>query len=46
LFAPFHGAVEQYRLLEGRWDGPLALAFARLKALLGKPLESKSKGHL
>lgn len=29
LFAPFWPAVEQYKLLEGRWDSPLARAFAR-----------------
>jgi len=29
LFAPFWAAVEQYRLVEGRWDGPIAQALAR-----------------
>ena len=29
LFAPFWSAVAQYRLLEGRWHGPLAQAIAR-----------------
>lgn len=30
MFAPFADAVRQYRLLEGRWDGPIARALGRL----------------
>lgn len=29
MFAPFEDAVRQYRLIEGRWDGPIASALAR-----------------
>jgi monoamine oxidase len=29
LFAPFYGAVREYQLIEGRWDGPIAEAFGR-----------------
>jgi len=29
LFAPFWAEVEKYRLLDGRWSSPIALAFAR-----------------
>ena len=29
LFAPFYPAVRDYKLLEGRWDGPLAAALGR-----------------
>lgn len=29
LFAPFWPEVARYRLIEGRWDGPVARAFAR-----------------
>lgn len=29
LFAPFWETVGQYRLIEGRWDGPIARALAR-----------------
>jgi monoamine oxidase len=29
LFAPFWGAVAQYRLIEGRWSSPIARALAR-----------------
>ena len=39
-------ATMEAKLRERRTEYQLALAFARLKALLGKPLESKGKGHL
>jgi monoamine oxidase len=29
MFAPFADAVRQYRLIEGRWDGPIAEALGR-----------------
>ncbi len=29
FFAPFHGAVRDYALLEGRWDSPIAKALGR-----------------
>lgn len=29
LFVPFQDAVREYRLTEGRWDGPIAAAYGR-----------------